>query len=418
MLPSHRRPLCAALLGTAFACLWTPAFAGPAPSFGDLIRQAMQSAPRLEEGRAAISQAEGLRDQAGARPNPSISVDFENFAAIPGRLPAESRQNTYALSQPIELWGKRGARLEAGEAGVLAAQARMVQTQADYAFDLANAYMQAEATEQRLKLAQQTLNLADDDARIATALVKSGKEAQFRQIQAETARATARASLQAAHSQVETAFARLSALTGATDPYTAITASLLSHADRYEPPAAPDPLQTPAYKAALAARDEIQRRIAVERTRALPDVNVSLGVRTFSGSDAKALVGGLSMPIPIFDTNRGNVSAAEAELRAANSRLATARYDAEAEARAAVARARAALSRISAALEAENAAEQAYRLTRTGYEGGKLTFIEVLNSSRALADARTATIDARLERLAAEAALARLQGAIPFGDHS
>lgn len=129
------------------------------------------------------------------------------------------------------------------------------------------------------------------------------------------------------------------------------------------------------------------------------------------------MVGGLSFPIPIFDSNRGNISAVQAELGAATARMAQARHDAEADARAAIARARAALARIASARDAERTAEQAYRLTRAGYEGGKLAFIEVLNSSRALAEARAATIDARLERLNAEAALARLQGTVPFGDH-
>jgi cobalt-zinc-cadmium efflux system outer membrane protein len=419
--PFIRGPYITALLSTTLVvCFANVGFSAPAPAFPDLLRSSLTAAPRLEEGRAGISQAEGLRDQAGARPNPSISAEMENFAPTGpsnGLRGADARQNTYSITQPIELWGKRSARIEAGDAGVTAAQARMEQTQADYAYDLANAYLDAEAAEQKLGIAQATLKLAEDDARVATALVKSGKEAQIRQIQAETARATARAAVEAAHSQVEKAFARLTALTASATPFTTVAVSLLSHADRYEPPAIPDPLQTPAYRAALAARDEVQRRIAVERTRALPDVNVSLGVRTFAGTDAKALVGGLSFPIPIFDTNRGNISAAEAELRAANSRLAAARYDADAEARAAVARARAALSRIAAAIEAEKAAEKAYTLTRSGYEGGKLSFIEVLASSRALADARATTIDARLERLTAEAALARLQGAIPFGDH-
>jgi cobalt-zinc-cadmium efflux system outer membrane protein len=394
--------------------------AGPAPGYTELLRTTEDTAPRLMEGQAGISQAQGLRTQAGARPNPAVSAELENFAPTgpsSGLPRAENRQSTFGITQPIEFWGKRDARIGVGDAAIATAQARMTQVKADYAYDLATAYIDAEVSEKREALARETLRLAEDDGRVANALVSSGKEAQFRQVQAQTAIAAARSAVEAARSNRERAFARLTALTGAALPFTTITVSLLSHADRYEPPLTPDPTKSPAYLTALAAREEAARRIVVERTKPLPDVDVSLGVRTFAGTDAKALVGGIRIPIPIFDTNRGNISAAEAELSAASARLAAARNDADAEARAAVARARAALARITAAVEGEKAAEQAYRLSRTGYEGGKISFIEVLNASRALADARSNTIEARIERLTAEAAIARLTGTVPFGDH-
>jgi len=62
------------------------------------------------------------------------------------------------------------------------------------------------------------------------------------------------------------------------------------------------------------------------------------------------------------------------------------------------------------------AADEAYRLTRIGYQGGKLSLAELNAARRTLTEARAQTLDARLERLGAEAMLARLQGVAPFGD--
>ncbi len=81
-----------------------------------------------------------------------------------------------------------------------------------------------------------------------------------------------------------------------------------------------------------------------------------------------------------------------------------------------LARANAAQARIQASRQSEAAADEAYRLTRLGYDGGKVPLSELLNARRLLADARTQTLTARLDRLTAEAALARLQGVAPFGD--
>ena len=72
-------------------------------------------------------------------------------------------------------------------------------------------------------------------------------------------------------------------------------------------------------------------------------------------------------------------------------------------------------TRVAAAVETEATAAEAYRLTRIAYEAGKSPLVELTNARRALAEARTQTIEAQLQRLRAEAGLARLQGRAPFG---
>lgn len=411
----HRWPLRAALFGAGTCALFAgPALADPAPPFPELLRQA-QSAPTLTERRSEIDQASGLAEQAAVRPNPTVSVLVENFG---GSRPFNQLggQTTFQVDQALELGGKRAARIAAGRAGVDAAKARFTESLAAFGFDLASAYAEAEASERRLALAEETLGLARDDARVAGALVKAGKEADLRAVQANTAVQAARAGLEAARSARESAFGRLSVLAGAATPITSIPVSLLSHADRPETPPTPDPLLSPAYMAAEAARTAAYRRVQMERARAAPDLTVSVGLRRLSGERATAIIGGVSAPFPLFDRNRGNISASRAELAGAEARLNAARLGAEAESRSGVSRAQAALARIAAAREGERTAEEAYRLSRIGYEGGKLPLSEVLNARRALADARSQTLDARLERLGAEAALARLQGVAPFGD--
>jgi cobalt-zinc-cadmium efflux system outer membrane protein len=178
-----------------------------------------------------------------------------------------------------------------------------------------------------------------------------------------------------------------------------------------------DALAAPAVRAAEAEREAAARRVRIEQARRTPDVTVSVGVRRLGMEDATALIAGVSAPLPVFDRNRGAVSAAQAERSAAEARLAAARLDAEAEARVGTGRLAAAAAQLAAARGGEAAAEEAYRLSRLGYEGGKLPLAEVLTARRGLAEARTRTLDAQLARLRAEAGLARLQGRVPFGDN-
>ena len=417
MLPSPRwRPRLAVWLSTSALVLCGGiAVADPAPPFPILAQQS-QGAPRLAEVDAAVAQAQGLARQAAARPNPTVGVVVENFSGSGPFQGFARAETTASIEQPLELGGKRPARIAAGRADVTAAQARAAQARADFAFDLADAYARAEAADRRLALANDSLRLAEDDARIAGALVRAGKEADVRAVQAKAAVQAARADIDEARANRASAFAKLSALAGAVTPYTSLAMSLLAHAERDEILSAPDPLTSPAVVSAQMAREAAARRVRVEQTRASPEVTISLGVRRLAGEDATAMVGGVSTPLPIFDRNRGAVSAAQAELRGAEARLSAVRLDAEADARASAVRAVAAQSRIQAVREGESAAAEAYRLSRLGYQGGKLPLIELLNARRALADAQTQTLDAQLERLSAEAALARLRGVIPFGD--
>lgn len=418
-MTSHhsRGPLRAVLLGVSAAALSVgAASADPAPPYSELLHQAQASAPRLAEARAEVARATGLARQAGVRLNPTVGVEIENFSGSGPYKGSNLAEATASVEQTLELGGKRQARVAAGRAEVEVARLRAAEAGAQYAHDLAIAYTGAEAADRRVQLATEALSLAEDDARVASALVEAGREADLRGVQALAGVQAARAHLAEARAARATAFGGLTALSGALSPISSIPAGLLAQADRSFPGTAPDPLASPTYLAAQADREAAARRIRVEQARATPDLSVSVGLRRFQEDDSTAMVAGLSAPFPLFDRNRGNVSAAQAELSAAEARLEAARLDAQAQAMAGVARIGATDSRLVAAREGERTADEAYRLTRIGYEAGKLALVELLNARRALADARAQTLDAAVERLSAQAALARLQGRAPFGE--
>lgn len=406
-----------AVLGAALAVLGAhAAWAETAPSYADLLRQAEAAAPRLAESRAGVRQAEGQARQAAALPNPTVGVTVENLGAGAPFAAIAPRQTTVQVQQPLELGGQRAARTAAGDAGLGLARAREQQVHADFAYDLAAAYVQAEADGVRLGLADEALSMAVDDARAVEALVQAGKEANVRALQARAAVEAARAGRVEAQTARDAALAKLTALAGSPAPFTALSGGLLAHGEVLEPARAVDPLSAPGYLAARAERDLAARRVRVEQVRAAPEVSAMVGVRQLQGATGGAVVAGLSMPLPLFDRNRGAVAAARGELAAADARLDAARLQAEAEARVGQARLQASEGRLSAAKDNEAAAAEAYRLTRLGYEGGKAGLLELQASRRALTEARAQTLDTRMERLLAEASLARLQGAVPFGD--
>jgi cobalt-zinc-cadmium efflux system outer membrane protein len=418
MQPLYRRPPPRAVgcaltaLAVAFA---SPSWAEPAPSFAALLDR-IGVTPSAVEADALSDAAEARVRQARVRPNPVVSLEVENALGSGPFDGYANAETTLSVSQDLELWGRRRARVGAAsaEAGTAALQRDLALIEA--AGRLALTYAEAEAAERRAVLAEEGLSLAVADARAALALVDKGREPVLRGIQAESEAAAARATSDEALAERDAAFARLTAVAMLSRPVTAIAVSLL---DQDAGPVGPSPVSmgaatVPAVRVAEAQRTAAERRIDVERTAARPDVTASIGLRRFEADDATALTFGVSLPLPLFDRNRGNIDAARAEYRAADARLAQARLDAGADRAAATARLGASASRVSAADAGVAAGEEAYRLSRIGFDAGRIAQLELRASRAALINARNAAVEARLARVRAEIDLARLEGRAPF----
>ena len=387
------------------------AWAEPAPSFEALLER-IGLTPTTVEAGALLDAAEARVRQARVRPNPELGLEAENAFGSGPFSGYDNAETTLSLSQDLELWGRRGARVDVARADAGTAGLRRDLATIEAGARLALVYAEAEAAQRRFLLAEEALTVTIADTRAALILVEEGREPLLRGIQGESEAAAARATLDEAEAERDAAFARLTAVAMLPTPVTSIDTSLI---DRVPAAAGVTPGATPQVSVAEAERAAAESRIEVERIRARPDVRASLGVRRYEAEDATALTFGLSVPLPLFDRNRGNIEAAQADFRAADARLMGVRQEAEADRNAAQARLRASVSRVTASDAGVTAAEEAYRLSRIGFEAGRISQLVLRSSRAALIAARNAAVDSRLARVRAEIDLARLQGRAPFG---
>ncbi|MCD9033703.1 TolC family protein [Luteimonas sp. Y-2-2-4F] len=398
----------------AAACLavaWAGgACAAPAPGY-DTLLQALDRAPVLREADALRAAADARVRQAAARPNPELSVEVE---AVDGSGPyagGAARETTYAITQPLELWGQRRARVAAARSDAGAAGLRALDARWEAAARLALAYAEAEAAARRDALAAEALSLAEADASTSARLVEAGREPRLRQAQALAGVEASRARHAEARAARDAAFARLGAVAGLDAPVTAVADDLL---ERAPVPHAADADPLPV-RIALAELDTARGGVDVERLRALPQLGATVGRRRFREDAEAAWDVGLTLSLPLFDRNRGALDAARAGAVAAEARLDEARRMARAQREAALAALRASAARTLAADAGVAAADEAYRLGRTGFEAGRIAQLELRDARAALVAARDAAVDARLQRARAEIDLARLEGRAPFG---
>lgn len=412
-LARQSRHLLAALL---FGCAATAAWADPAPPYAELLRRSLDKAPALLEQAANIRAANQDARQARGLPNPVAGMEFENVGGSTAAGSSTQPQTTFTLTQPFEIGGKRSARIAAGKAGIATAEAQGRLVQVDYAARLAIAYATAEAAQQRLQLADDDLIRANEDLRAAGALVQAGKEADLRLAQARASLSAAMAVREGAIADLTEALANLSALAGVAEPYTSVDPSFLTNPTPSAAIAGPMTDQSPAVAVAKAEREAMAAQVRVEQAKPIPDIGLMGGLRRFGGTGDTSVVFGVTASIPIFNRNGGGIAAARERENAAAQRLAAATLETDAARRSALAQVTASQGRLKAAGDGEAAATEAYRLARIGYESGKTSLLELLFLRRALTDAKALTIDARLTRISALAALARIDGRIAFGD--
>jgi cobalt-zinc-cadmium efflux system outer membrane protein len=142
------------------------------------------------------------------------------------------------------------------------------------------------------------------------------------------------------------------------------------------------------------------------------DFTLSAGMQRFNETDDNAVVFGISIPLPIFDRNQGNIAAARYQTR----RIQEQQKDAEAQVHAALSTAYEMLS--STYVEASETKEhilenarQAFENAQEAWRQGKIDYLNVLDAQRTYFEAQTQYIASVAAFQAVQADVRRLTGA-------
>lgn len=385
----------------------------PAPRTGPLpaeltLNQALEEAaarsPAVVAAEREVAVAEARLRQAGYRSNPELSVEVENFAGTGQLRGLRGTETTVAVNQRLDISGRRGARIEAGKADLAVARLRLAIARADIARSVREQFARAIAARERLDQATDNVTWARELARVAGLLVDAGREPPLRAVRARSALAQAQAAREAADADELAARSTLAALFGAGAPIGGVRGSALDLTPR---PVAAD--QSLEVRLADAERVAAQAGVSQQRAEARLDPAVGVGIRHVRETGDVALVGGISMPLRIFDRNQGNIAAARQTLAATEARRAGILANTTAQARNAIANVEAAGRRVSA-LEKSGLPEaaEALRLAQRSYEEGRASLLELLDARNAYTAAQASLTDARLALALATAELGRI----------
>lgn len=386
-------------------------------SLADAVRLATVRNWDLLAAQADVDRATAEQIIAQQFPNPTLSVSVTK-APINSQSGATILGNGYfersydqiaAVNQLFEIGGKRSARKAVAKAGAEAARARFADARRQLQLGVTRAYVAAVLAAENARIQRASADSLRREAEVAETRLTAGdiSKADRDQIQISSDRfeldaVQAEAAAQGARIQLEL-------LLGVRDPRGGIvlSSSVETLAGTAPPPESNRPsLDRPDVEAARLAVRQAEEKIRLQKALRIPDPTV-LAQYEREPPDQTSTVGfGVSFPLPLWNRNRGGISAAEADYRQAETQARRT----EAEALAEIARARREFE--AARLRADRYTSQIVpqsaevaRSVRFAYGRGGASLVDLLTAERNDNDVRLAAAVAAADLANARAAL-------------
>jgi cobalt-zinc-cadmium efflux system outer membrane protein len=366
-------------------------------TLGKAVERALASSPALAGFAYALRAEDARIEQAAQAPAPEAALEVENVLGSGAYSGADAAEITLALSQVIELGGKRDLRAAAARSGRELVTVEQQAAQLDVLAEVSRRFIAVAAAEERRRLADEGTALAQATVDDVARRVRAAKSPEAELLRARTALARADLAGRQAESRLSAARQALAATWGASQPdFGAV------QADLYALPALED-------FAALAARldaspdflrftsearlREAEGRLAASQRR--PDLELSAGVRRFAEDDDNAFVLGVAVPLAGGRRSAPAVTESTALRARAGADQAAARMEARTRLHALYTELQQA-GREASVLRTEilPGLEKALDATRYAYERGRYGYLELVDARREFLEARGALIDA------------------------
>jgi cobalt-zinc-cadmium efflux system outer membrane protein len=370
--------------------------AGQPLTLSQLEQIALTNNPTIPQAAALVQQQQGLRRQAGLYPNP-----VAGYLRTDADQSGQSQTDGVFLSQEIVTAGKlRLGRAEGAQEvnwrnwQLNAQRLRVLNDVRIRFYELLGAQQAVEATTEQVRLAEEGLQAAEQ-------LLKAQHGTRPDVLQAEMQVSLARTALQDAQYREQTARRQLATVAGVAElPPVAVAGNLEEDVPELDWQKSLQQLldASPLLKAQEAEIRASQLEVRLARTQAVPNVNVQVVAQRdhiMKYSNVTTLV---SMPMPLFNRNQGNIVFAEGVLRQAQreyDRLRLAVTDQLSVSFRSYLTLRTQAERLRR--EILPRAKENLDLTTQGYKLRRLDFPRLLSARQMYAQARLGYIDAMTE---------------------
>lgn len=380
----------------------------------DAIKATLQHNPQLAGYEFRTQALAGEQQTAALKPQMKLSTHLENIAGSGEFKGVDAAELTLSLSSVIELGGQRDARLGL----VTARQQQLASSQRVLTLDLltqvTQQFITIAATQEQLKLLQQSQQLAQENVTSLTKQVQVGRTPEAELLRAKASLARAIIDVQKTQQQLNGERGKLSAFWASSQPtFTQVEADLFSLPPLVPLPTLISKLDVNPDLAVLG--DEVHLRAAeLKQAQAERKANLewSAGVRRLQVSDDSALVLGVSMPLGSANRASGAIATASANQAGAEQEQSAARIKLHSQLislHGAYAQALAEVNSLRS--DVLPLLKQAQRATADGFQQGRYSYLELNLAQRELLNEQLALIDSAARAHALSADIERITGA-------
>ncbi len=353
----------------------------------DAVEIAINNNPMIKSKRRNVEAATGRIRQAHLLPNPEINLLAEEIPTE--EIGLNQSQNMISLSQKLEIGGKRRLRTEVAikEKGILELDLQIMimnitaQTKKAF-FDVITAQDELNLAKKNVEIAMSLKNLSDkrfeagDIAKLG--VLKAGVElsnAKTNVVEAERNMFNATKRLQTSMGTIGTPLQKLVPIPVTDVPLLKLEKLEELLIENY-----------PALQAQKNIVDLSLLKVKEAKRKRIPDIDFSVGYKRLSATDDDTIQAGITLPLPFFNRNQGNIIEARALSYKAKDDETAVRYEL-------LLQLGNAFSLYTATRELVRSfvdtiipqAKESLKIAKQGYEHGEFDYMDVLDAQRTLA---------------------------------
>jgi len=353
----------------------------------DVVHLMLQNNPELASFAKEVRALEGVKIQAGKFRNPELAIESEDINANTRPNTRTAQFTTIRFSQLIELGGKRSARINAASISQELADKNYESKRLELIARVANVFTKVLAGQEQLRLVKESMQLAQKVVNSATKRVEAGKAPPIEETKAKVAFSTTGIELEQTRRDLVAARKQLSLLWGNPSPqFRKVLGDLESRVVIPSFEVLEQRIhENPMVLYSIINIEQHEALLEIEKLRRIPDITIGAGVRRYTQADETTAIVNVSIPIPLFDLNQGNLQAANQRVGKAIDEQSATDLQLRSELAGAYEALLAAQNEINVLHdEVLPGARSSFDIANKGYELGRFSFLEMLDAQRTL----------------------------------
>ncbi len=281
-------------------------------SLNNAIILGLKNNPGLKSKKLEINAFQALALQAGLYPNPEIGFEAENFLGSGDFNGFNASENTFSITQNFVLGGRlnKAQKLQIINSDI--AKWKLEKERLNLISEIRRSFTIISSLQHQNNLNKKLLQISHNFLINLKRRINAGKVSPAESSRASLITTSLEIQIQNTKMQISSEITRLKALLGNPNMEFSSVENICNL--KYNIPQL-DKLtaliiQSPTLVQFKTEMKRGKTAIELEKSNVIPDLSVSFGLRSINETKDNVFVFGLSLPIPLFDNNRGNIQEA------------------------------------------------------------------------------------------------------------